>query len=217
VAIAALEIAVVAALGACGGPTPSPPASGLIAPSAPATASANASAGLDPTPTEPLKGVSVAPVGVAVDPSLLDLVPASDAGAVLIPDAATSATVAADPALATDVNYLAVGLARPRGAAADDPNFAIVNVVRLRDPGVSGDEEWFRDWRDSYDTAACGPAGGVARHAETEVDRLPVYIAGCGGGAFTYHVRIADGAMILSITSVGPGDLGRKIVEKLHR
>jgi hypothetical protein len=150
---------------------------------------------------------------VAVDPGLLDLVPAAGADATLVADPATSATVAADPGLARDVSYLAIGLARPRGATADDPNFAIVNVVRLRDPGASGDDEWFRDWRDSYDAAACGQAGGVARHAETTVDELPVFVAACAGGPFTYHVRIADGAVVLSVTSLGPADLGRRIVE----
>jgi hypothetical protein len=44
-----------------------------------------------------------------------------------------------------------------------------------------------------------------------------VFITACVNGAFTYHVRVADGVVVLSITSIGPADLGRSIVEKLHR
>jgi hypothetical protein len=168
-------------------------------------------------PSLPPHGVSIAPIGVAVDPTLLDLVPASAAGADLVFDGPTSATIAADAALARDVSYVAVGLARRRGAPADDADFAIVNVVRLRDPGRADDDEWFRDWRDSYDSAACARAGGVARHAQTAVDGIPVFVGACTNDAFTYHARIGDGAIILSITSVGPGDLGRRIVEGLRR
>ena len=171
---------------------------------------------LDSAPaSDVLNGPSHAPAGVDADPSLLDLVPAAEAGATLTYDPETTASVAADPSLARDVNDLAIGLARPLNAAPDDANFAIVNVVRIRDPG-SVDDSWFRAWRDSYDLAACAQAGGVARHAQTIVNGRDVFSAGCTNGAFTYHVLIGDAGFVLSVTSVGPNDLGRTIVERLH-
>ncbi|MBA2717634.1 MAG: hypothetical protein H0U52_00130 [Chloroflexi bacterium] len=190
---------------------PSPASSSTIVPSASTSPSAT------PAAQSPPRTVSVAPTGVDPDPGLLELVPVAEAGAVLTYDALTTASVAGEPSLARDVSYLAVGLARLRDAPADDPNLAIVNVVRLRDPGSAGDEQWFRDWRDTYDGAACAPAGGIARHAETEVDGLAVFIAACANDAFTYHVRVADGVAVLSLTSVGPADIGRRIVEKLRQ
>ena len=207
-------------VGACGSPTPTPsPTRSAAVPSPLATAPIAFPTATQSSLNGASHGASHAPTGIDPDPSLLDLVPTSEAGATLTYDPETTASVAADPTLVADVNYLAIGLARPTGAAADDPNLAIVNVVRLRHPGVTTQAEadaWFRAWRDTYDGAACAQAGGVARHAETDVAGVRVFIGGCANGSFTYHARIADGAMILSITSVGPDDLGRKIVEKLH-
>jgi hypothetical protein len=208
------------AIAACSGPSPSAtspsrtsvaPASTGPGPGSPAPNAASAS----PPPSVGL-AASFPPIGVAADPGLLDLVPAAQAGAGLTYDAATTASVGADPSLAADISYLAIGLARPLGAAASDPDFAIVNVARPRDQ-VAITADWFRDWRDTYDAAACAQAGGVARRSETKVDTLTVFTAGCAGGAFTYHALIGDGGIVLSITSIGPGDLGRKIAEKLHR
>ena len=199
--------------GGCANPAPTVPR-----PSVPATppGSASPEAVARPTPTEPLNGPSVPPIGVDPDPSLLDLVPASEAAATLTYDPETTASVAADKTLAKSISYLAIGLARPTGAAATDADFAIVNVARPRDENAVNDA-WFRDWRDSYDKPACAQAGGVARHSQTEVAGLTVFIAACANGAFTYHALIADGGIVLSITSVGPANLGRTIVEKLKR
>ncbi|HUQ77903.1 MAG TPA: hypothetical protein VM427_03380 [Patescibacteria group bacterium] len=210
--LAILAILAITGLGACSGPSPRPPSSVPVVTSPP-TAGPVAT----PSPIQQPHGPSIAPVGVDVDLTLLDMVPAAEAGAELVPDPETSASVAADRALARDVSYLAIGLARPRDAAADDPNLAIVNVVRLRSPGDATDDTWFRDWRDSFDEPACARAGGVARHAQTTIDQIPVFVAACANDAFTYHARIGDGALVLSITSIGPADLGRSIVEKLHR
>jgi hypothetical protein len=197
----------------CGNPAPTlPPASVPATP--PGSASPTSVA--RPTPTEPLNGQSVPPIGVEPDPSLLDLVPASQAGATLTYDPETTASVAADKTLGKSISYLAIGLARPVGAVATDPDFAIVNVARPRDQNAVNDD-WFRDWRDSYDTPACAQAGGVARHSQTEVAGLTIFTAACANGAFTYHALIADGGIVLSITSIGPANLGRTIVENLHR
>ena len=159
---------------------------------------------------------SFPPTGVQPDPSLLDLVPATEANATLTYDPQVTAEVAADPELVKNISYLAIGLARPVGADANDPDFAIVNVARPRDENAVNDD-WFRDWRDSYDEPACAQAGGVARHSQTEVAGVTVFTAACANGAFTYHALIADRGIVLSITSVGPANLGRTIVEHLHR
>jgi len=128
-------------------------------------------------------------------------------------DPDTTAQVAADPALAGDVSGLAIALVRPAGASVDAPDIAVASVVRLRDPAA--DDEWFRAWRDTYDDSACAQAGGVTGHAQAEIAQRTVFIGTCGGGANTYHVRLAGGAIVLSITSVGPARLGQTVMERL--
>ena len=86
-------------------------------------------------------------------------------------------------------------------------------MIRVRDPSVGDD--WFRDWRDSYDEAACANAGGVTRRAETNIAGETVYVGSCAGGSFTYHVRIDADAVVMSLTSIGPGRLGQRIMEGL--
>ena len=196
---------------ACGAPTPiastDPGAASSVSPGpAGSVASSPPSLGL---------AASIPPTGVAPDPTLLDLVPAADADATLTYDPATTASVAADPSLARDISYLAIGLARPTSAGADDPNLAIVNAVRVRNASSAGDT-WFRAWRDAYDKAACAQANGVSGHAQFSVGTRTVFVSTCTNGAFTYHVRVGDGAVVLSITSVGPADLGRRIVQKVR-
>jgi len=200
----------------CGALTPTPPPTSAGQPSPTSSVPTDSSSSASSSPPGGSLAASVPPTGVAADPTLLDLVPAAAAGATLTYDPVTTASVAADPTLARDVSYLATGLARPANATPDDPNIAIVNAVRVRDPG-SANDTWFRDWRDTYDKAACAQAGGLARNAQFDVDALVVFVGACANGAFTYHVRIGGGAIVLSITSIGPADLGRQIVERLHR
>jgi hypothetical protein len=128
-------------------------------------------------------------------------------------DAPTSADVAAEPGLAEDVEALAIGMYSSGGAASAGPDLAIVNVVRLRDPAE--DDDWFRDWRDSYDDAACANAGGVERRAETVLGNRTFFVASCGGGAFTYHVRVGDRGSVISLTSIGPGRLGEELARRI--
>jgi len=127
-------------------------------------------------------------------------------------DAATTATVAADPALARDAIALATALAVPAGQASP-ATFLIVNVVRLRDPSVG--DSWFRTWRDTYDSTACERAGGVQGHAESVIGSRTVYIGSCVQGVLTYHVRLAAGAVVLSMTSIGSDRLGQRVIDHL--
>jgi hypothetical protein len=152
--------------------------------------------------------------GVQVDPALLSFVPDAVDGVPLTFDPETSATIAADPSVAPDAASLAVALAIvPGSSAADD--LAIVSVVRLRDP--ARDENWFRDWRDTYDQAACKPAGGLVGNAEAEIGGGTVYIGSCAQGVRTYHTRLMAAGIVVSITALGSRRLGEKVMAGLHR
>jgi hypothetical protein len=184
---------------------------------APATAtlpatlpSATSPASSGTVPASPAPSASAAGGPVAADPSLLDRIPAAKAGLVLTYDPETTASVAADPNLARDASAIATGLAVPSGQAASPSDFVIVNVVRLRSPKTDG--EWFRQWRDTYDQAACEQAGGVSGNAEAYLGSHHVFIGTCAGGAFTYHTLLDGGATVLSMTAVGPGRAGEKLM-----
>src|SRR5215210_3845139 len=146
------------------------------------------SASSPPAPTESVRPGTPSSGDVDVDPSLLSHVPATVGGVEIERDPGTAAQVASDPALAGEVERLAVGLAvGPGSSGAED--IAIVNVVKLRD-GILG-EPFFRGWRDTYDEAACAQAGGVLGHAQAEIGGRTVHIGTCNGGAHTYHVALA--------------------------
>ena len=199
----------------CGpGPaTPSPVASptGSLAPAA--TAEGPSSPGAAPTGS-PSSGPSGA--AIQVDPGLLTYVPTTVDGVPVTFDPETSATnAAADPGLARDLAAIAVALAIAPGASAAADDLAVVSVVRLRDP--TKDDNWFRDWRDTYDQAACGPAGGVIGNAEAQIGGGTVYIGSCKGGARTYHTRLVSAGIVVSITALGSRRLGEKVMAGLKR
>ena len=187
---------------ACGGPGPT------VAPSA-----ALPSAGPFAPPSAVATGVassSAAPV--AVEPSLLDVAPAEVEGFPLTFDPTTSAELAASPDLAGDAEAIAIGLAIDPGTAGVE-DFVIVNVVRLRDEVFS--DEWFRDWRDSYDAGACDAAGGIRGNAEAEIDGRTVFIGSCEGGVLTYHVRLDDADLVVSMHGLGPRRFGEQVAGDL--
>jgi hypothetical protein len=153
---------------------------------------------------------------VAVDRSLLAFIPIGGGGLIQMVDPETTAQVARDPELESNATGLLIVTYVPdptlsSGAPGDD--LAVVSVVRLRDPAA--DDAWFRGWRESYDTAACANAGGVTRNSQTDVAGRTVFIGACAGGAFTYHTRLSNGAIVVSITSIGPLRLGETVIERL--
>jgi len=169
---------------------------------------ATPSTGRSSTTPVPASGVARA------DQTLLNFTPVTSNGLTLTYDAETTATEIADPSLDPNVAALATGIASataPSASAAGD--LVIVNVIRLRDATV--DDTWFRGWRDSYDQAACQPAGGITGHAEATIGGHAVFIGTCAGGAFTYHLRLAGGAVIVSLTSIGFARLGERIVQAM--
>jgi hypothetical protein len=204
-----------ACLAACG--TTGPTTNVLPNPVPSASPSASGDTATSPAPASP-SGLTGSGGEVIVDTSLLSYIPITGHGLVQAVDPDTTAQVAQDPALRNNATGLIIAIytATPSPGAAsptDGNDIAIASVIRLRDPSVGDD--WFRAWRDSYDTAACANAGGVARNSQTDVGTHTVFVGACAGGSFTYHTRIANGAIVISITSVGSLHLGETIMERL--
>jgi hypothetical protein len=205
---------VVATAAGCGSasPTPvgSPPPVGSLAPVASPTPAMTGALRTPAATGSPAPSAATAPgPSITADGTLLDLIRATDAGMTLTYDPETTAGVIGDPAVARDASAMATGLAVPTGQASPE-EFVIVNAVRLRDPSVG--ETWFRTWRDTYDAAACRQAGGVQGHAESEISGRTVYIGSCANGVYTYHTRVEDGSVVLSLTSIGPSRLGERLL-----
>ena len=217
--VAIVAVAVLAApailMAGCG-PTQAPSnaaasATGSLAPASTAEGPFSSDAASPPRSDPASPGVGA---GAQVDPGLLAFVPSSVEGVPLTFDPETSATIAADRSVAADATALAVALAAvPGSSGADD--LAIVSVVRLRDPAK--DETWFRDWRDTYDQAACGQAGGVIGNAEAQLGGGTVHIGSCSGGVLTYHTRLDQAGIVVSVTALGSRRLGEKVMAGIHR
>jgi hypothetical protein len=177
-----------------------PPSVAVSTPTPSVAPSTAASPSGSPGPTSP----------VALDPSLLAVLPESVDGIAVVesPEAETAAL--ADPELATVGSALVAGLA----VDATSGDFVFAAVVRLL-PGVM-DDGVFRDWRDSYDEGACSQASGVAGNAQAEIDGRTVYIGTCNGGARTYHVWLEAQGLIVSASAAGDHRLGEKLMENLR-
>jgi hypothetical protein len=93
-------------------------------------------------------------------------------------------------------------------------NYAVVTVARLR-PGVF-DQDWFRDWRETFNEGVCVQAGGVdPGHSEIELAGRQVFRSTCTGGVVLHHVWLPDTRSIVSIQGAGPIDFGRRVIESL--
>ena len=178
---------------------------------------------ITPEPTAAVVTPSTAPpaslpsgsgLTVEADPALLEFIPDTPDGLEEFYDSDTTRQVAADPALAKDAVGLAIALYIVPGAAAPASDLAVVSIVRLRDPSIG--EEAYRTWRDTYDASACDVAGGVSGKAQSTINGRVVYIGSCSGGALTYHVRIRQGSIIVSVTSIGPMRLGEKVMKAIE-
>jgi hypothetical protein len=179
-----------------------PPATGTPGPPA------STSAASPPSPSS--SGSAAGSGSVPIDSSLLAILPTAIDGLPLTEDPATEAHDAADPTHAADLDGLAVAILVDPATS----NLAVASVVRLR-PGVfSGD--YFRSWRDSFNTGACSQAGGVAGAAESTIGGHPAFIGHCNGGLLTHHVYLPDRDVIVSISSIGEKRLGERIVEGLR-
>lgn len=191
-------VALALLLAACATPpSPSPSAAPATPSSPPSTSPSTVSS---PGPTAP----------VALDPSLLAILPATISGYTLAESPEAESAALADPQLAI------VGTGMAAGIAVDPPTgeFVYAVVVRLR-PGAMNDSV-FRDWRDSFDQGACSQAGGTSGNAQAEIDGRTVYIGTCAGGVRTYHVWLADRQLLVSASSVGDRRFGEILMENLQ-
>jgi hypothetical protein len=145
---------------------------------------------------------------VPIDPSLLEILPASVAG---LPVAAVpDPSGADDPGLVETVDRMVQAVVVDPASDA----FAYASVIVLR-PGVY-DEAFFRSWRDSFDEGACSQAGGVTGHAEATIGGRTAFIGRCDGGVLTYHVRLDDRDAIVSVSALGDSRLGEQLVAGLR-
>jgi hypothetical protein len=183
--------------------TPSAPASPK-----PATPPA-ASAGSPSTRASPGASSAAASSLIAIDPSLLKLLPAQVGGIPLVGSPEAAADPASDPSLAAHAQSIAVALAVDQASG----DLVVASVVKLK-PGVFSDE-FFRDWRDSFDEGVCGQAGGVVGNAQATIDGRTVYIGTCEGGVHTYHVHLEGPDVIISLNAVGEGRMGEQLMESL--
>jgi len=112
---------------------------------------------------------------VAIDQSLLALLPPTVDGLAVQYSAEATEPVLRDPHVQAVATSLVYGV-----AARTTSDLLVVAVVRLR-PGVFGDS-FFQDWRGSYDTSACAAAGGVVGDAEATIKNRQVYVGRCAAG-----------------------------------
>jgi hypothetical protein len=189
-ALAAVVLVMLVA--SCGSTAPSPSAP-AVTPGPLATATAAA------TPTN-------STAAVAIDRSLLDVLPADVSGFAITesPEAETSA------AQSSELSPVATAFAAGLAADPAGRNWAFGVVVALR-PGVMSDGT-FRAWRDSYDKGACSQAGGVVGHAESKIGTRLTYITACSGGVHTYHVWLPERQRLVSVSAVGEGRFGEQMI-----
>lgn len=166
-----------------------------------------------PSPTPNLVTASPSPTPtstVAIDPSLLAILPATVDGIELVESPEAESAALAGPELAAVGSAMAAGLA----VDAATGQFVYAVVVRLK-PAAMNDTV-FRDWRDSYDEGACSQAGGVTGHAEAQFGGRTVFIGSCSGGVRTYHVWLVDQGGLISASAVGERRLGELLMENLR-
>jgi hypothetical protein len=199
------------ALAACG-TTPSPSPSPRFATPAPSpAASAPASATVIPSTAGDggPSGAAASPrASLALDETLLAILPADVDGVPVTQEPDSFALAAADPAFATNVGSAAFGI------VVDGNDLASGVVARLR-PGRYSDG-LFRDWRDTYDAGACAPTGGVAGNAQADMGGRTVYITTCAGGLRTYHAYVPERDVIVSLFSVGDRRFGEQLMGGLR-
>jgi hypothetical protein len=165
---------------------------------------------LPPVPSSatqpPLATVEPGGSGVAVDISLLDLLPPSVDGLPVMPSPESDVVAAADPAVVANGEAVATGLVLDPEAQT----FAYATLVRLRPDTF--DDALFRSWRDSFDSGACERAGGVTGHAEAVIGGHQTFIGSCEAGIRTHHVWLPEPRVLVSVSSAASGRLGEALI-----
>ncbi|MEO5884545.1 MAG: hypothetical protein ABIQ58_03410 [Candidatus Limnocylindrales bacterium] len=199
IAIAALAILL---LSGCGVTTPPP---SVMSPSIPVAPTASPDPTASPSPT--------LPTSARVDAGLLAVLPSDVDGVAGQPDPETAAEVARDALLQGAIDAISIAIYVAPRASGTSSDYAVATVVHLR-PGVFS-AEFYRDWRDTFDTGVCEQAGGVNTHAEASIRGRQTYIATCAGGVKTHHAYLQRSDVLVSIQGVGDRRFGERIVEGL--
>ena len=165
------------------------------------------------TPTQAVSShaadATASPIGSAipVDTGLLESLPRSLDGLERQTDPSVDTTIARDANLAMLARSFATALyIDPKSG-----DFAYVSLVRL---AQTLSEEAYRDYRDSFDEAACAQAGGRSGTAIATLGGRQVDIGTCAGGVTTYHTLLDDG-VILAVSALGQRKLGEKVLASL--
>lgn len=164
-----------------------------------------ASFGPPPSPSPP---DSASPV--ALDPTLLAILPESIEGAPVTEALDEAALALADPALPRIATALDVGVAVDTGSA----DLVTAHVVKLRPDAFT--DATYRQWRGSYDEGACAGSGGVRGVAEATIDERTVHITSCVQGQLTYHLWLMEQDILISASSIGDARFGEKLMDNLR-
>ncbi|MEO8207842.1 MAG: hypothetical protein ABI598_02310 [Chloroflexota bacterium] len=187
-------------LAAC---TPGGTAAPLIVASPPPSATTPSTSSADANPSA--SPGAAAPV--AIDPSLLSVLPATVDGLEVTESVEAETTALADPELST------IGLALAAGIAVDGPTgqFVYAVVISLK-PGAMTDAA-FGALRAAYDEGACSQADGIAAQGETQIAGRKVYTGTCVGGLRTYHVWLGSQDVVIAASALGDRLLGERLLE----
>jgi hypothetical protein len=147
---------------------------------------------------------------VALDPTLLAILPESIDG-VPVTEAIDEAAIALnDPALPRIATALDVGVAIDTATA----DLVTASVVKLRPEAFT--DATYRQWRNSFDEGACAGAGGVRGIADATIDERTVHITSCVSGQLTYHLWLTEHDILISASSIGDGRFGEKLMDNLR-
>ncbi len=205
-------VACVSTLAACGEQVPDPTAVATLD-RTPAATTAPAATPAGPPVPETAAPASVSPPSpgggdVVLDPSLLEVLPADIDGIPVTAEDQAFAEAASDPAFRRNVARAAFPIVV---SGSDLASGVVAQLI-----GDRYNEQFFRDWRDSYDDGACGQSGGVASNAETDLGGRTVYIGTCAGGLRTYHTWIESRGVIVSLFSIGESRFGERLMDGLR-
>jgi hypothetical protein len=172
----------------------------------PSTSPVSPSPPVPPVPSMAATGSIVVPI----DPTLLGHLPDDVGGLPLVRSDEGVTEAASDPLVREGIRGIA-------GALYVDPaqgDFAFVAVMRVRIGSMSDD--FYRDWRDSFDEGACSQADGLDVQTEATIGGRAVFAGRCSGGLATFHTWLAGPGVLVSISSVGEQVLGQLVVQGLR-
>lgn len=173
---------------------------------APGSATPVASSPASQPPASPTQRIGA--YGLAIDPSLVRLLPATVGGAAVTESAELEAAAMGDAELPSHVSSYAAATVGSLG----DPDWAQVQFLTLKpDAGKA----FYAAWRDQVDAAGCSQASGVASRVQREIGGWPVDVTTCVGGAMLYQLELQDQGILVSVAALGPKKLGEQAVAAL--